>query len=116
MGLKEDHSMGYASGIGFRAGTSRPYRFYDLGFESETNLLVHPFIVMDVTLQQYLGLKPDEALERISRIIEKVKAVNGIFTSLWHNESLSESGVWKGWKRVFEGMVNYCRQLQLTDK
>ncbi len=105
MGLKEDHSMGYASGIGFRAGTSRPFRFYDLGFECETNLLVHPFIVMDVTLQQYLGLKPDEALDRISAIVEKIKAVNGIFTSLWHNESLSENGVWKGWRRVYEEMI-----------
>lgn len=111
MGMKEDHSMGYASGIGFRAGTSRPFRFYDLLFECETNLLVHPFVVMDVTLQQYLGLKPDEALIRISAIVEKIKAVNGIFTSLWHNESLSETGVWKGWRRVYEGMINYCRQL-----
>lgn len=105
MGLKEDHSMGYASGIGFRAGTSRPFRFYDLGFECETNLLVYPFIVMDVTLQQYLGLKPDEALDKISAIVEKIKAVDGIFTSLWHNESLSEAGIWLGWRRVYEGMI-----------
>ncbi|MBN1791202.1 MAG: polysaccharide deacetylase family protein [Bacteroidales bacterium] len=110
MGLKEDHSMGYASGIGFRAGTSRPFRFYDLKFERETNLIVHPFIVMDVTLQQYLGLKPDEALNRISAIVKKIKAVNGIFTSLWHNESLSEAGIWLGWRRVYEEMIKITLQ------
>ena len=82
-----------------------PFRFYDLMDECETQLLIHPFILMDVTLRQYLGLNPGEAIIRINRLVEKVKAVNGIFTSLWHNESLSEQGVWRGWRRVFESMI-----------
>jgi hypothetical protein len=109
MGLQEDHSMGYASDIGFRAGTSRPFRFYDLKNESETGLLVYPFLVMDITLQQYLGLTPGEALDRISAMVAKVKAVNGVFTSLWHNESLSDKGAWKGWRNVYEGMVKMMK-------
>lgn len=105
LGVHTDYSMGYASCIGFRAGTSMPFRFYDLMDECETQLLIHPFILMDVTLRQYLGLNPGEAIIRINRLVEKVKAVNGIFTSLWHNESLSEQGVWRGWRRVFESMI-----------
>jgi hypothetical protein len=105
MGIKEDYSMGYASCSGFRAGTCTSFLFYDLVSDCETNLVIHPFLVMDVTLKQYLGLNPGEALDRIYRLVEIVKAVNGTFTSLWHNESLSEHGVWKGWRSVFEGMV-----------
>ena len=31
-----------------------------------------------------------------------VKKVNGEFTSVWHNESLSNLDRWKGWREVFE--------------
>ena len=105
MGIKKDYSMGYVSYTGFRAGTSQSFKFYDLKAEHETGLLLHPFQVMDVTLQQYLGLNPEEALNTIDRLVKKVKKVNGTFTSLWHNESLSDTGIWKGWRIVFEKMI-----------
>jgi hypothetical protein len=105
LGIREDYSMGYASAPGFRAGTSRSFRFYDLRDEKETELEVFPFVLMDVTLRQYLSLSPDQALDRITRLMDRVKAVGGTFTSLWHNESLSDTGVWQGWRQVFEGMV-----------
>jgi hypothetical protein len=28
--------------------------------------------------------------------------VNGTFISLWHNESLKDSGQWLGWRKIFE--------------
>lgn len=105
LGIKEEFSMGYASNPGFRAGTSLPFWFYDLKEEYETSLLIHPFQVMDVTLQQYLGLSPEAAITLIDSLIGKIKAVKGTFTSIWHNESLSDTGVWKGWREVFESMV-----------
>jgi hypothetical protein len=108
LGIREDYSMGYAANSGFRAGTFTPFRFYDLTTECETTLVIHPFAVMDVTLRHYLKLTPDDALERIKQLIDKVRKVDGTFTSLWHNESLSEHGVWKGWRGIFEGMVEYA--------
>ncbi len=105
LNIQTDYSMGYATHVGFRAGTSLPFRFYDLINEEETGLSLHPFAVMDVTLRQYMGLKPDEARERIELLIEKLETTGGIFTSLWHNESLSEYGEWKGWREVFNHMV-----------
>jgi hypothetical protein len=109
MGIKEDYSMGYASHPGFRAGTSSAFNFYDLAAENETGLVVFPFAVMDVTLQQYLSLSPNEALDRIRSLIQQVKLVNGTFLCLWHNESLSGEGIWKGWRAVFEGMAEEVR-------
>jgi hypothetical protein len=102
LGIREDYTMGYASANGFRAGTSRSFRFYDIISDAETQLVIYPFIVMDVTCKKYHGLSPDEALAEINTLKERVRAVNGTFTTLWHNESLSEWGGWEGWRRVFE--------------
>ena len=100
-GIKEDYSMGYASLPGFRAGTCTPFPFYDLTSEKETSLRIFPFQVMDGTLNQYMKLSPDEALEECKKLIDEVKKVNGTFISLWHNESLSEMREWKQWRNVY---------------
>ncbi|MBN2213790.1 MAG: polysaccharide deacetylase family protein [Bacteroidales bacterium] len=110
LGIREEYSMGYASAIGFRASTSFPFKFYDLPEEKETNLLVIPFQIMDVTLHNYLRLRSTEAMTHISKIIDEVKAVNGYFIPIWHNESLSEYGMWTGWRKVFEDMFEYASE------
>jgi hypothetical protein len=70
--------------------------------EKETELTVFPFIVMDVTCRKYQGLSPEQAIAEISVLKGRVKEVSGTFTSLWHNESLSEWNGWEGWRRVYE--------------
>jgi hypothetical protein len=104
-GIKEDYSLGYSSAAGFRAGICTPFRFYDLPGEKETDLTLVPFTVMDVTLNEYMKLSPDKAIDKIRELASKVKNVNGTFVSLWHNESLSEIRNWKGWRRVYEEML-----------
>ncbi len=105
LGIKEDFTLGYASDVGFRAGTCTPFNFYDLYNEQETELKIYPFQVMDTTLNQYLKLKVDDAISLIEKIIQKVKEVNGTYISLWHNESLSDHGYWKGWEPVYKKML-----------
>jgi hypothetical protein len=102
LGIKEDYTMGYASQVGFRAGTSLPFPFYDLDVEMETNLILHPFAIMDGTLNEYMELTVDEAQYLTKEIIDKVKRVNGTFISLWHNETVSDNRHWKDWKQVYE--------------
>lgn len=103
--IEEDYSMGYAAHTGFRAGTCTPYRFYDLDMETPTELTVYPFAVMEATLKYYMKLNPKEAKQAISEVVEKVKAVNGTFIGLWHNETLTDNGIWAGWRDVFLHMV-----------
>ncbi|MBU8892757.1 MAG: polysaccharide deacetylase family protein [Bacteroidales bacterium] len=105
LGIKEDYTLGYATDVGFRAGTCTPFLFYDLYNEKETELMIYPFYVMDTTLNQYLKLNIDEAIDLIGEIINKVKKVKGTFISLWHNESLSDHGYWKGWEPVYKKML-----------
>ncbi|MBA4304902.1 MAG: hypothetical protein C0424_11805 [Sphingobacteriaceae bacterium] len=103
--FEADFSMAYASQPGFRSGTASVHPFYDLDSESPTSLLVYPTCVMDTTLQQYLQLTPEQAIENIKRLITEVKSVEGTFVSLWHNSSLGENGPWKGWRRVYEALL-----------
>lgn len=103
--IKEDYSMGFANEIGFRAGISSPYNFYDLDLESETTLRIHPFAVMDATLNLYMHLSPEEAISRIRILIDKVRKVGGVFSTLWHNETLSDEKQWKGWRIVYETLL-----------
>ncbi len=105
-GINHDYTMGHAAEVGFRAGTCTPFFWYDLQLDKQSHLKIHPFAVMDATLQKYLKLKPEEAIPLIEDLINSVKIVNGTFYSLWHNESLSETGNWKGWKTVYEKMLN----------
>lgn len=100
-GIQEDYSMGYADGVGFRAGTCTPFLFYDLSAERETGLKIFPFCIMDGTLNQYMGLKPDEAVLKVADVARKVKAVNGTMVTIWHNQSFSGLDGWANWETVY---------------
>lgn len=103
-GLLEDYTMGYSCVPGFRAGICTPFYFYDLERETTTNLLIIPFQVMDGTFTHYLHLSPNKAWDEIRKVMEEVKKVGGTFVSVWHNESVNDEGIWKGYRQVFEKM------------
>jgi hypothetical protein len=105
-----DYTMGYASRAGFRAGICTPYPFYDLHREREMSLTIVPFQVMDGTLKDYMGLDPEAAVAEACRIMEEVREVKGLFVLLWHNHSLCDQGEWKGWRAVFERIVQKATQ------
>ncbi len=104
-GIKEDYSMGYTDRPGFRSGTCTPHYFFDLERQEATQLKLFPLAIMEVSLQDYMGLSAKEAIPIYQSAIDQVKSVNGTFISLWHNESLSETGKWVGWREVYEFMV-----------
>jgi hypothetical protein len=105
LGITDDYSMGYASHAGFRAGIAVPFPFFDLSRDEATTLRIHPVSLMDVTMRDYLRLSRDESLEIISNMIQTIRNVNGEYVSLWHNESLGDTGRWEGWRAVYEKMV-----------
>lgn len=108
LGIKDEFTMGYAEVNGFRAGTCSSFMFYDLDLEYETPLRIHPFCIMEASLKYYQNRSPKEAKRDINRMIEQVKAVQGTFISIWHNESLSENDFWKGWQEVYLYMLKKC--------
>ncbi len=104
-GITDDYSMGYASQIGFRASTCSSFLFYDLEMENTTTLRLHPFAAMEGTLRDYNQIDTVKAIAEFQEIIGEVKKVGGTFISIWHNESLSDQKRWKGWRDVYEKMI-----------
>lgn len=108
--VTDDFTMGYASSYGFRAGLCTPFYFYDLDLEVETLLKIHPFAIMEGTLKYYMNVNAEDAMVHYKRLIDEVRLVNGEFISLWHNDSLNDIGLWKGWRAVFEEMIAYGKE------
>jgi hypothetical protein len=103
--ILEDYTMGYAEEPGFRASICSPFYYYDLDMDMVTHLKVHPFAIMDGTLNDYLRLTPLQAIDVLESLIAETRLVNGTFIPLWHNHSLSDQNEWEGWLMVFEKMI-----------
>lgn len=102
----DDYSMGFAEEIGFRAGTTRSFYFFDLFSNSKTNLRIHPFAYMDGTLNLYLKLTPEQAKVEIQKLYQEVLNFGGDFIFIWHNETINNQGKWENWLDVFEYSIN----------
>ncbi len=106
--IQNDFTMGYASRPGFRAGFAGSYKYFNLKTNTATNLRIHPFQIMDATLNFYSKHTPDEAYKKAIELIDKVKAVKGKLYTVWHNESLSGISPWKGWENLYEKIIDYA--------
>jgi hypothetical protein len=105
IGIQEDHTMGYSTHLGFRAGIASPFFWFDLTNNKKTNLKLVPFCLMDITPMYYRKETTEQAMISIKNLIQSVRDIDGQFVSLWHNDSLSESDRWKGWRVVYSTML-----------
>lgn len=101
-GITADHSMAYADETGFRAGTCTPFYWYDLEKEEQTNLKIHPFCAMDVSMRNYRQLSAEEAKLELQRLKKSIEAVDGEMILLVHNSNLTEE--WSEWASVLESV------------
>ncbi len=104
-GITEDYSMAFAGANGFRAGTCKPFYFYDLKHEQSTTLKIFPVACMDATFIYYSRQSPEKSLLEILNLLKEVKKVEGNFISIWHNENLGEAKENKKWNQVHQSMM-----------
>ena len=104
-GIKEEYSMCFADKPGFRAGTCKPFYFYDLKHERSTSLKIFPVTFMEGTYMDYVKLSPHQALLDIYNLMEQVKNVNGTFISIWHNNTVSNTEKYRDWRNVHNKMI-----------
>lgn len=90
IGITADFSMGFASGSGFRAGTSEAFPYYDLEKDRRTDFLLIPFCAMDGAYFIYQNISAEKALIELVKIKEGVKKVNGLFTTVFHERTFDD--------------------------
>jgi hypothetical protein len=105
-GITEDHTLGYSTNLGFRAGIAAPFMFFDLSTNRETSLKLVPFCMMDITPLHYYEQGIQEAKIELTQMVDRIKRCGGLCVSLWHNESLSKNGKWTEWRDVYEHLLN----------
>jgi hypothetical protein len=105
LGLAYDATVGFADHIGFRAGTSYPYRPWLLSRGREAELLEIPLMAMDSTPQGYMKLSPDEALGKLLECVARCRTVGGVFSLLWHNTRLTGGGYEVLYRRLLDDLV-----------
>lgn len=96
-GLDYDCTVAYADAVGFRTGTCRSFRAFDVVARRPLELHERPFQVMDVTLFGYLGLSPDDAAHAVLRIAAQCQRFDGALGILWHNDSVLRTAREKRW-------------------
>ncbi len=99
--LKNDYSMGYNHKIGFRAGTSIPFKFYDIDNETETHLTLHPVAISDIMLKYQYHLNPEKALKILLQEGEIIKRYRGHFHPVFHNFILADLKEWHDWNQLY---------------
>lgn len=103
-GIVEDYTMGFPHKIGFRAGTSHDFFWFDLSQNQKTKLRVFPFVAMDVTLRNYLKYSPDEAIVELKKLKNLVREYNGNFITIFHQSNFSDE--WAVWRKVYESIFD----------
>lgn len=89
-GIVADFSMGFATGAGFRAGTSLPFYYYDFNSETKKDLLFVPFCAMDGAYFVYNSVSPEKAEASLEKIRNEIKEVNGLFITVFHERTFAE--------------------------
>lgn len=87
-GMAYDSTLGFADRAGFRCGTARAFRMFDLVQDRALTLVQRPLIAMEGTVigSQYMNLGyGQEAFDVFARLKQACRRVKGDFTLLWHN-------------------------------
>lgn len=85
--FQNDYSMGYPEALGFRAGTSTPFLFYDINFEITTPLIIHPYVLSTQALE---GMKESDVERKVNEIKTQIDRVGGELVTIFTNIDFSE--------------------------
>jgi len=106
--VKEDYTMGYVNHIGFRAGSCTPFLFYDLDYEVQTPLKIWSYNLLDYALLKNHSLLDKK--KELNQIINEIKKVDGEFVPVFHNYTFSELERWKGFKELFNMILESANE------
>lgn len=103
-GITTDFTMGFASGLGFRAGTSYPFFYYNFNTEGESRLLFVPFCAMDGVFTVYDTIPANTALATLQKLKKEVKNTGGFFVTVFHERTFSEN-ISPGFSEMYKDLL-----------
>lgn len=90
-GFEIDYSLCYPNVVGFRAGCSCPFYFFDVEKNITTSLLLQPSCFMDATFEYYLQKNEAEILQDFLTIFNQLIKINGKLVAIFHNDLFAKS-------------------------
>ena len=105
-GVLVDSSLGFNRNVGFRAGTSLPFRHFDVLARRPLELLEVPLVVQDAALLGAWGLDLDaaDASDIVRRLFDSAVEVGCAVTVLFHPDKL----VHPDWLALYEWTLDYA--------
>ena len=107
-GLGYDATLGFAEQIGFRNSYACPFKLYNFDAGEAMDIWQLPLNVMELTLLEYMGVKPASVPDAIEPLLSEVKKFSGVFSLLWHNCNLEEKtypGIMEVYGEVLKGIM-----------
>jgi hypothetical protein len=103
-GYDYDSTCGYNESIGFKNGTSQPFRP-----KGATKLLELPMVIQDTALfyPRRMRLNETKAWDICKIALDNIVKVGGVITLSWHTRSLSPERLWgKFYKKLLDELLN----------
>jgi len=107
-GIRADFSMGFSDTIGFRAGTSFPFRYYDFENEKSGDLHFVPFCMMDGAYSIHNKMGQEAVLKEMKGMAADIKTGRGYFITVFHERSFYD--------HLYPGFGTLYRELHLQIK
>jgi hypothetical protein len=107
-GFAADSTLGFNRNIGFRAGTSLPFRWFDVERDTATDLVQVPIAISDPALLRPDALELGLELGRLTlrTMLDRITAVGGAATLVFHPNNLARSD----YLQLFEDAIAYGRE------
>jgi hypothetical protein len=107
LGIEYDTTLGFSDRPGPRAGFSFPFAPWDLANRRPARFLELPLVLMDATLgeERYMGLSAAASHKQIDRVLDRLAAVGGGASVLWHNDRF-DPVYGRGWDGAYEHLLD----------
>ncbi len=109
-GLDYDTSLGFADRVGYRAGTSLPFRPWDARQRRALPIWEIPLTVMDGSLKVYQRLDAEAAWASVRGLLEATERAGGCLTILWHNTYFQDEVDAPGFGAVYARILDWTRE------
>jgi hypothetical protein len=105
-GLLVDSSLGFNRDVGFRAGTSLPFRHFDVAARERLELLEVPLVAQDASLLDAWGLELDvsDAFDLVRGLLDRAAELGTAVTLVFHPDKLARPD----WLELYERSLDHA--------